>query len=167
MPDGGFFIAWMSNGQVASGMDVMGQRFDAQGEPVGAELFINVVTNSYQRNPSPAALSDGSVAVAFHADDWDGSYFGVFRRRLVFAGLSEGTMEGAVGGDTFVFESPFSTFEIRNFNPAIDRLDVSAFDTNFESLRFLSGESGLVVDTGYGLIRLYNVDELQPRQILF
>jgi len=167
MPDGGFFIGWMSNGQVASGMDVMGQRFDAQGEPVGAELLINVVTNSYQRNPSPAALNDGSVLVAFHADDWDGSYFGIFRRRLVFSGLEPETMIGKIGGDTFVFEAAFSAVEITEFDLSIDRIDVAAFDINYESLTFLSDDSSLIVDTGDGLIRVFGVDELQPDHFLF
>ena len=167
MPDGGFFIAWMSDGQVASGMDVMGQRYDVQGDPVGAELFINVVTNSYQRNPSPAALNDGSVLVAFHADDWDGSYFGVFRRRLVFSGLEAETMIGKIGGDTFVFEAAFSAVDITEFNPSIDRIDVSAFEIDYESLIFLSDDSSLIIDTGDGLIRVFGVDELQPGHFLF
>ena len=167
MPDGGFFIGWMSDGQVASGMDVMGQRFDAQGEPVGAELFINVVTNSYQRNPSPAALNDGSVVVAFHADDWDGSYFGVFRRRLVFSGLEPDTMIGKIGGDTFVFEAAFSAIEITEFDPAIDRIDVSAFDIDYESLTFLSDDSSIIIDTDNGLIRVFGAVELLPDHFLF
>jgi hypothetical protein len=167
MPDGGFFIGWMSDGQGASGMDVMGQRFDAQGDPVGSELFINVVTNSYQRNPSPAALNDGSVLVAFHADDWDGSYFGVFRRRLVFSGLEPEIMIGKIGGDTFVFEATFSAVDITEFDSSIDRIDVSAFDIDYESLTFLSDDSSLIVDTGDGLIRLFGVSELKPDHFLF
>jgi TolB-like protein/DNA-binding winged helix-turn-helix (wHTH) protein len=167
MPDGGFFIGWMTNGQVASGMDTMGQRFDAQGEPVGAELLINVVTNSYQRNPSPAALSDGSVVVAFHADDWDGSYFGIFRRRLVFSGIETHAMIGKIGGDTFVFETTFAAVDINEFDPSIDRIDVSAFDMDYESLTFLSDDSSLIIDTGDGLIRVFGVDELKPDHFLF
>ena len=167
MPDSGFFVAWMTDGQIASGMDVVGQRFDAQGQPAGAELFINVVTNSYQRNPSPAALKDGSVVVAFHADDWDGSRFGVFRRRLVFSGLALETMVGKVGGDTFVFEVPFSARDITGFDPSIDRIDVSAFATEFAAITFLSESPNLIIDTGNGLIRLLGVDELQADHFLF
>jgi hypothetical protein len=167
MPDGGFFVVWVTDGQVASGMDIMGQRFDVQGEPVGAELFINVVTNSYQRNPSPAALNDGSVLVAFHADDWDGSYFGIFRRRLVFSGIEPEAMIGKIGGDTFVFEATFSAIDITEFDPSIDRIDVSAFDMDYESLTFLSDDSNLIIDTGDGLIRVFGVDELKPDHFLF
>jgi TolB-like protein len=167
MPDGGFFVTWMTYGQVASGMDVMGQRFDAQGSPVGPEVLINVVTESYQRNPSPATLNDGSVVVAFLADDWDGSYFGIFRRRLVFSELTEGAMSGKIGGDTFIFEAPFSAISIINFDPSVDRIDLSAFSTDFESLTLLVEESSLIVDTGDGLVRIPGITELQAGHFLF
>jgi hypothetical protein len=86
--DGGFFVTWMSDKQIASGLDIYGQRFNEHGGREGNEIFANVVSNSYQRDPFPASLTDGSIVVAFHSDAWDGSYIGIFRRRFVFSGLS-------------------------------------------------------------------------------
>jgi hypothetical protein len=76
-------------------------------------------------------------------------------------------MTGKVGGDTFVFETPFSALDVVDFDAAIDRLDVSAFDTEFQSLTLLSDDSSLIIDTGHGLIRLFGVTELQAEHFLF
>jgi len=165
--DGGFFVTWMSENQAALGMDIFGQRFNSQGHPVGEELFVNVVTNSYQRYPSAVSLLDGSVVVAFQADDWDGSYFGIFRRRLVFAGISGGSMDGKVGADTFVFEASFDHIEIADFNADIDRFDLSALDTDFDSLSFVAERNSVMVDTGHGVIVVDGAQQLIAGHFLF
>ncbi len=166
MPDGGFFVVWMSDGQIASGMDIFGQRFDAEGQAVGGELFVNVITNSYQRKPSPATLRDGSVVVAFQADDWDGSKFGIFSRRLVFSELSGDALVGKQSGDTFVFEKRFERKSILAFDPEIDRIDISALGVGFDDLAFEQSEAGIAIDTGFGLIFVQSVSSLEPWHFL-
>ena len=71
-------------------------------------------------------LTEQPIVAAWQSQgqDADGSYFGIFRRRLVFSGLESETMIGKNGGDTFVFEAAFSSVDITEFDPSIDRIIV-------------------------------------------
>ncbi|GBG02251.1 hypothetical protein AZSI13_15780, partial [Azospira sp. I13] len=63
--DGGFGIAWESEGQDGSGRGIFGQRFDADGNKLGGEIRINQVTAGDQHTPilAPMHSSDGFDAV--------------------------------------------------------------------------------------------------------
>ena len=164
--DGGFFATWMSEIEGGLGLDIFGRRFDADGNPLGEQVFVNVVSNSYQRRPAPEQLADGSVIVAFHSDDWDGSYFGIFQRRLVFSGITGDPMTGSETGDTFVFESTFDETRIVDFNQEIDRIDISALDIGFSELAFEQTEDGISVGTPYGTIFVQSVTSLSEYHFL-
>lgn len=165
LDDDGFFAAWESEDQAGSGMDIFGRRFDASDQPMGPDILINVVTNSYQRHPSLATLTDGSVLVAFGADDWDGSYFGIFSRRLVF---NQGkAMQGEVGADTFVFDEPFEHAEIQGFDAEIDRIALPSSASDFDALRIETIDGGLMVYLGTSTIKVLNAKALEAGHFLF
>jgi hypothetical protein len=72
LPDGGFVVVWMSDRQEAADTEsqqygIYGQRYDAAGNPVGSEFHVNTSTFGSQGFPTVAALSDGSLLVAWHS----------------------------------------------------------------------------------------------------
>jgi Ca2+-binding RTX toxin-like protein len=74
LPDGGFYVTWHSVGQIdGATADIYGQRYDAAGNRVGGETLINVTTALDQYNPSVAARTDGSLAIAWGATSSTGS----------------------------------------------------------------------------------------------
>ncbi len=65
--DGSFIIVWDSivGNTNLDGYYVAAQRYDAEGNPVGANLLIDFVNNGYSRAASVSALSDGGFVVTF------------------------------------------------------------------------------------------------------
>ena len=49
---GGFVVVWASRGQDGSRYGIYGQRYSAQGTPVGGEFQINTYTNNDQYRPA-------------------------------------------------------------------------------------------------------------------
>jgi hypothetical protein len=84
--DGGFVITWFSNNQDGSQAGVYGQRYDAGGNPAGAEFQINTYWSQWQNQPSVATLNDGNFVVTWHSNFQDGSYSGVFAQHFDPAG---------------------------------------------------------------------------------
>jgi hypothetical protein len=80
--DGGFVVAWQSNGQDGSSNGVFAQRFKADGSKDGVEFQVNSYTNSAQQYPSLAVLPDGGFVAAWESYDQDGSFYGVFAQRF-------------------------------------------------------------------------------------
>lgn len=163
--DDRFYAAWESENQAGKGTDIFGRRFDVYGQPMSPGILINVVTNSYQRKPRLATLSDGSVIVVFAADDWDGSYFGIFSRRLVFNDGS--ALQAKTGADTFVFDEPFDHAEIQGFDAEIDRIALPGLSMKFEALRIEPNEGGLIIHMGTSTIQVAGVVTLEAGHFLF
>ncbi|MBP2303547.1 beta strand repeat-containing protein [Azospirillum picis] len=68
LTDGGFVVVWQDlSGAAGSGtaMDVRGQRYASNGDPVGTEFLVNTVTTGGQDAPSVAALADGGFIVTW------------------------------------------------------------------------------------------------------
>jgi hypothetical protein len=82
---GTFVVAWESSGQDGSGYGVFGQRYDSGGVPQGAEFQINSFTTGSQRMSSVGATGTDQFVVAWQSPG-DGGGYGVFGRRLDFAG---------------------------------------------------------------------------------
>ncbi|MDZ4251029.1 MAG: M10 family metallopeptidase C-terminal domain-containing protein [Sulfuritalea sp.] len=95
LADGGWFVTWASEFQDGWGKGVFGQRYNADGGAVGAEMHINTYTFSDQFDPSVAALSDGGWVVTWTSNLQDGSGYGVYLQRY----HADGT---AVGAETRV-----------------------------------------------------------------
>ena len=96
---GAFVVVWQSASQDGSGNGVFGQRYDANGAPLGSEFQINSYTTNGQDGPSVAVdASSGRFVVVWQSGLEDGSGSGVFGQRFD----SDGAQLGA--------EFPVNTF---------------------------------------------------------
>lgn len=89
LTNGGFMIAWQSDGQDQSGLGIYGQRYDKNGKPVGSEFKINKTTTGAQSIPSAVGTSDGGFVVTFQGPDSSG--LGVYARRYTSSGSTSGS----------------------------------------------------------------------------
>ncbi|HZH27711.1 MAG TPA: calcium-binding protein [Azospirillaceae bacterium] len=80
LADGGFAVAWTSEGQDGSEDGVYAQRFDAAGLRVGREFRLNEHTLGIQRDVDLAARPDGGFNAVWTSYGQDGSGAGVFGR---------------------------------------------------------------------------------------
>ena len=80
--NGGFVVAWHSEGQDGSGYGVYAQRFDSNGDKLGSEFQVNTWTTDSQSGPSVASLSNGWFVVVWHSRGQDGSSWGVYGQRF-------------------------------------------------------------------------------------
>jgi len=81
LSDGGFVVAWQSNGQDESSFGIYGQRYDADGNTVGSEFQINTYTDNLQFSPSVTSLADGGFVVTWESNGQDGSSDGIYGQR--------------------------------------------------------------------------------------
>ena len=51
LADGGFVVTWSSAGQDGSGLGIYGQRYAADGTPVGSEFRVNTYTPATRSIP--------------------------------------------------------------------------------------------------------------------
>ncbi len=65
--NGSFVIVWQSDAQDGSGLGIYGQRYKANGGPLGAEFRINTTVADAQSLPSVAGTSDGGFVVAWQS----------------------------------------------------------------------------------------------------
>jgi hypothetical protein len=82
---GDFVVVWESI-QDGSGSSIEGRRFDAAGNPIGAEFLVNTFTTSHQSWPHVRLASDGRFVVSWMSKDSDGSAYGVAARRFDASG---------------------------------------------------------------------------------
>jgi hypothetical protein len=80
LQDGGFVIAWESNGQDGSGDGIYAQHFNASGTKVGAEFRVNTTTANDQSAPAITVLANGNYVVVWQSDGQDGNSFGIVGR---------------------------------------------------------------------------------------
>ena len=88
--DGGFVVTWSSFGQDGSGYGIYGQRYAADGTPVGSEFRANTSTSSDQVYSSVTALNDGGFVVTWSSDGQDGSGWGIYGQRYAADGTPGG-----------------------------------------------------------------------------
>ena len=86
LASGGFVVVWASGSpafqQDGSYSGIFGQRFDAEGNSVGAEFRSNQTTFDEQTDPDVAGLPNGGFVVVWNSYGQDGPYYyGVFGRR--------------------------------------------------------------------------------------
>jgi uncharacterized delta-60 repeat protein len=89
-PAGSFIVTWSSNGQDGSGWGVYGQRYAANGTPLGGEFPINTFTASDQLYSSIAMQDAGHFVVTWQSNTQDGSSFGIYGRRYAANGTPLG-----------------------------------------------------------------------------
>ena len=86
---GGFVVVWASDGQDGSSLGIYGQRFRANGTPIGDEFPVNATTEGIQKSPSVAGLADGGFVVTWSSDD--GAQYGIFGQRFRANGQPRGS----------------------------------------------------------------------------
>jgi hypothetical protein len=91
-PAGMFVAVWSSDGQDGDGYGLFGQRFDASGNPEGAEFQINAHTTGDQRafRSSVVWPTNDSFVVTWASADQDGSDYGIFAQRFNGSGQPQG-----------------------------------------------------------------------------
>jgi hypothetical protein len=96
---GNFVVVWESYGQEGppSSYGIFGQRFDAAGQPAGAEFPVNTFTTGRQAHPSVAADRTGAFTVAWQTPPGNGP--GIVGRRYDAAGA-------ALGGEFGISTTP-------------------------------------------------------------
>lgn len=100
LTDGGFVVAWGSDGQDGDSVGVYARRYDAAGNPVGGEFRVNKTTASVQYQPSVAGLADGGFIIFWSSNVLDGSSYGIFGQRYDAAGKRTGNREFKVNKTT-------------------------------------------------------------------
>ncbi len=76
LADGGFVAMWYSygsSGSDSSSYSIQGQRYAADGTPLGGEFQVNSYTTSGQYQPSVAALADGGFVALWYSLGSSGS----------------------------------------------------------------------------------------------
>lgn len=70
--DGSFMVVWESASSAQDDLSlssIQGRRFDASGNPLGAQFQVNVVTTGGQSQPRIAMAADGQAAVVWRSQD--------------------------------------------------------------------------------------------------
>ncbi len=88
--EGSLVAAWSSLGQDTSDWGVYGQRFDGEGDRLGAEFSWNATTADSQMGVTLAGGPDGEVVAAWQTRGQDGDDWGVAARRLDADGITFG-----------------------------------------------------------------------------
>jgi hypothetical protein len=91
MADGGYVISWTSDSQDGWGTSVHGQRFAANGVPVGSEFQVNTYTPYNQSEATITGLTGGGFVVAWTSQNEDGSTYGVFAQRFDALSVPQGS----------------------------------------------------------------------------
>ncbi len=86
-PLGDFVVVWnRARSTGGQGSEIVGQRFDATGSPVGSEFSVSTSAPGYKWNPAVAVDAAGSFVVTWGDPGQDGSSHGVFARRFDASG---------------------------------------------------------------------------------
>ena len=88
--DGGFVVTWSSY-QDGSGYGIYGQRYAADGSPVGERVPRQHVHHQHQVYSSVTALNDGGFVVTWSSYGQDGSGYGIYGQRYAADGTPVGS----------------------------------------------------------------------------
>ncbi len=91
LADGSYVTVWTS-ATAQDGWDaaVYGQRFAANGVPLGTEFQVNTYTPFSQSEPTVVGLNGGGFVIAWRSDNQDGNGTGVYAQRYDSAGRPQG-----------------------------------------------------------------------------
>jgi hypothetical protein len=84
--NGSFVVTWVSSRDNLSATDIHGQRFAANGTPLGPQFRVNTFRTGCQCSASIAALGEKEFVVTWSSLDQDGSGAGVYGQRYNAAG---------------------------------------------------------------------------------
>jgi serralysin len=87
---GGYVVMWDSIGQDGAGQSIHGQRFAADGTPVGGEFRANSETSDDQKFAFVTPFPDGGFLAVWESTSQDGSGAGVYAQRYAADGSAVG-----------------------------------------------------------------------------
>jgi hypothetical protein len=87
---GRFVVVWQSNPQDGSVSGIVGRRFDATGQPLGADFQVNSYTTGQQGRPAVAMSAGGAFVVVWRSENQDGDMYGIFGQRFGASGAPLG-----------------------------------------------------------------------------
>jgi len=93
-PDGSFVVVWTGDSEDGSDFGIFGQRFDAAGQPAGAEFRVNSYTTGYQWFPDVGSDGAGNFVVVWEgvgAGSTSSSDYNIYVRRYNAAGTPLGS----------------------------------------------------------------------------
>ncbi|MDO6963276.1 Ig-like domain-containing protein [Rhizobium alvei] len=93
LADGGWIVTWSSLYQDGSDNGIYAQRYDADGEPIGAEMLVNSYTTGTQIYSGVTALEDGGWVVVWSSYGQDGDGYGTYQQRYDSDGNQIGSYE--------------------------------------------------------------------------
>jgi hypothetical protein len=85
-PDGGFLVAWQSNGEDGSSYALVARRYSSGGAPFGDAFRVNARTTSDQRTPSVASDDEGRFVVVWETGHVAGAQYEVASRTVKKSG---------------------------------------------------------------------------------
>ncbi|PHO02091.1 hypothetical protein CSC82_20455 [Rhodobacteraceae bacterium 4F10] len=97
--NGGFVIAWTSEGQDGDGKGIFARRFDENGDAIGEEFRVNTFTLFDQQTPAITSLPDGGFTIVWESDRQDGYEGGIYGQRYDADG-------NRTGGEVQVSQAP-------------------------------------------------------------
>lgn len=81
--DGGYVISYLQmSEEEGEGFDVFVQRYDANGQTLGASVKVNSNTEGHQINPDATGLKDGGYVISWQSQDQDGELSGIYAQRF-------------------------------------------------------------------------------------
>jgi hypothetical protein len=126
--NGEFVIVWdcRVDPNSESERDILGCRFDSQGQPLGDEFQINTFTADDQRNPAVAIGLDGRFVAVWQSYGQDTSRYGIFALPGPIVGSADFNADGVVD---FLDYSIFANEWLINENPlTADLIDDNKID---------------------------------------
>jgi hypothetical protein len=91
LDDGGYVIVWTHYAADFSSISILGQRYDSDGNTVGAQFQVNTHAMSEKFSGKVATLEDGGFVVSWASGDQDGDGLGVFGQRYDASGNAVGS----------------------------------------------------------------------------
>jgi parallel beta-helix repeat protein len=90
LSNGDFVAIWQSEYQDGMDWGIYGQRYQANGTPIGGEFRVNTTTRDSQDNPAIAPLADGGFVVTWQSRDFGGTEYDIFAQRYDASGNAIG-----------------------------------------------------------------------------
>jgi tRNA(Arg) A34 adenosine deaminase TadA/methionine-rich copper-binding protein CopC len=122
LEDGGYVVTWSADTSADarddSGFGVFGQRYDADGKPVGGSFQVNTTEANNQLSPDVVGLNDGGYVVVWETENASRTSWEIFSQRYDANGNRVGT-ETIVNGSTTGDQSAPTITNLNNGGYAI------------------------------------------------
>ncbi|WP_430641835.1 beta strand repeat-containing protein [Bradyrhizobium macuxiense] len=152
LPDGGFFVTWDTD-ENAGNEDLLGQRYDANGNKVGGAFLINQTTaGSQEQTPNfdhdpTAVLNSGQLVSVWTSQQTGSTESDIFARTYSIPG--DGPENGTVSLDTIsaLVTGSAGTTKTNGGLEVIQEIDLSGIPTGSGTFSFSVGHAGATAGT--------------------